>query len=195
MKLIKINNFTFRPLEIQKYLSDILSNGIIKDSNKEKLRTPNTLCSNFGLGNDLADSTKADSMSKDYLKYLHVPIISGIDNYASKFDSGKSLLPGTTKKKETIQKRYFAIFKDDREPGQSEEITEKERAEVYSAFSKIGVYINTNNLGNFIRIKEGNETTVKILSLADAEIHKPNFIPSKKIKNKRNIQSNGRYSR
>merc|ERR1711871_202544 len=48
--------------EIQKYLSAILSNGIIKDSNKEKLRTRNRLCSNFGLGNDLADSSKADSM-------------------------------------------------------------------------------------------------------------------------------------
>ena len=199
--------------EIQKYLSAILSNGIIKDSNKEKLRTPNTLCSNFGLGNDLADSTKANPDSYDYLKYLHVPIISGIDNYTSKIDSGKSYLPGTKKKKENIQKRYFAIFKDDRESSEeiekrvinnlngekledriqreSEEITEKERAEVYSAFSKIGVYINTNNLGNFIRIKEGNETTVKILSLADAEIHKPNFLSHlKRLKDKRNSVSN-----
>ena len=90
---------------------------------------------------------------------------------------------------------------EDRIQRESEEITEKERAEVYSAFSKIGVYINTNNLGNFIRIKkkkkkeEGNEKEestdiVKILSLADAEIHKPNFFSHlKRLKDKRNSVS------
>ena len=97
--------------EIQKYLSAILSNGIIKDSNKEKLRTPNTLCSNFGLGNDLADSTKANPDSYDYLKYLHVPIISGIDNYTSKIDSGKSYLPGTKKKKKIYKNDILLYLK------------------------------------------------------------------------------------
>jgi hypothetical protein len=166
---------------IDGYLKEIFFQKILKEASidtktKEipiQPRSRNRLCSNFGPGKDHAKDfqvtlNESYNDEMEYKKHLPLPIISGIDVYKPKLISKQG---GINITKDSVQKRFFAIFPAPKSES-NQEITDKDRADVYKAFSRIGVYINANNKNNFIRIGE----QVKILSFADAEINKENFM-------------------